>query len=342
MKAMALTAHGGPDTLQRMDLPDPTPRPGEVRVKVKACALNRLDLLVREGWPQLSLAFPHVLGTDLAGTVDAVGEDATDVPLGVNVIVNPGISCGACRECLSGRDHACRGFHLLGQHAHGGYAEYACVPRANLVPMPKNLSFPEAASLPLSFLTAWEMLVNRARVAPGETVLVHSAGGGVGSAAVQIARLCGARVLATVGGTAKVEKAKDLGAEAVIDHHSQDFVAEARRFSERRGIDVVVEHTGGANFGRSLATLAVGGRLVTCGATGGAETALDVRTLFYKRISLLGSTLGSKGDLFTLAKLFEEGRLRPVVDREFPLAEAAKAHGLLADRAHFGKLVLLP
>jgi NADPH:quinone reductase-like Zn-dependent oxidoreductase len=283
-----------------------------------------------------------VLGADIAGVVDAVPDEAGELGVGAQVIVNPGVSCGACRECLSGRDNRCRAYSILGEHARGGYAEYVCVPRANLVPMPKNLSFEQAACVPLVFLTAWEMLVKRAALAAGETVLVHAAGSGVGSAAVQIGKLMGARVIATAGSAEKLEKARALGADELIDYEKQDFLPEVKRLTGRRLCEVVFENTGERTFERSVAALAVGGRLVTCGATSGYEAKIDIRVLFSKRISLLGSTMGSKGDLFTIARLVEEGRLKPVLDRALPLSEAAKAQELMAARAQFGKIVLVP
>lgn len=342
MRAMVLTGHGGPEKLQLADLPDPTPKAREVRVRVKACALNHLDLFVREGWPKLKLEMPHVLGSDIAGVVDQAGAEASDLPVGTPVLVNPGLSCGACRECLSGRDGRCRHYSILGEHARGGYAELVCVPRANILPFPRPLSFEQAACIPLVFLTAWEMLVNRAQVAPGETVLVHAAGSGVGSAAIQIAKLCGAKVIATAGSMPKLDKARALGADEVINYEELDFLSEVKRITAKQGVEVVFEHTGAKTFEKSVAALSPGGRLVTCGATTGPEARLDLRVLFWKRISLLGSTMGSKGDLFQIVKLVEEGRLKPVLDQILPLAEAAKAQKLMEERAQFGKIVLVP
>jgi NADPH:quinone reductase-like Zn-dependent oxidoreductase len=342
MRAIAIRAHGGPERLELLELPDPTPGPDEVRIHVKACGINRLDLWVREGWPGLELPMPHVLGSDVSGVIDACGRDAADLPEGTPVLVAPGLSCGVCQECLSGRDNCCRKYSLLGEQVHGGYAELVCVPRRNVVPLPKGVSFEQAACLPLSFLTAWEMLVHRAALKAGETVLVHAAGSGVGSAALQIARLLGARVIATVGSDEKVEKARALGADEAINYEKQGFLAEARRLTGGRGVDVVFENTGASTFEGSVAALAIGGRLVTCGATNGARAHLDIRMLFWKRISLLGSTVGSKGDLFDIVRLVGEGKLSPVLDRALPLAEAAKGHALLAERAQFGKVVLVP
>ena len=342
MKAIVLRAHGGPERLELAQLPDPAPRANEVRVKVKACALNHLDIWVREGWPGLRLSFPHVPGSDVAGVVDAVGADVKDVELGTQALVSPGLSCGACPACLSGRDNLCRRYCILGEDVSGGYAELLCVPRQNLLPLPRGLSFEEAACIPLVFETAWEMLVHRAALAPGETVLVHAAGSGVGSAAVQIAKLLGARVIATAGSDQKLERARGLGADDVVNYEKADFLAEVKRLTAKRGVDVVFEHTGARTFEKSVASLAVGGRLVTCGATTGAEAKIDLRTLFWRRISLLGSTMGRKGDLFTIVQLVGEGKLKPVLDRVMPLEEAMVAQGLLHERAQFGKIVLVP
>jgi len=342
MRAMVLAGHGGPEKLSLIELADPVPKAREVRVRVKACALNHLDLFVREGWPKLKLEMPHILGSDIAGVIDQAGAEVSDLAPGTPVLVNPGISCGACKECLSGRDSLCRHYHILGETTRGGYAELVCVPRANVLPMPRSLPFEQAAAVPLVFLTAWEMLVNRARVGPGETVLVHAAGSGVGSAAIQIAKLFGARVIATAGSRAKLDKARELGADEVIHYEETDFLAEVKRLTGRQGVEVVFEHTGAKTFERSVAALAVGGRLVTCGATSGFEAKLDLRVLFWKRISLLGSTMGSKGELFQILRLVEEGRLKPVLDQTLPLADAPRAHRLMEDRAQFGKLVLVP
>lgn len=342
MKAIAFTKHGGPEVLQLCDLPTPEPKAREVRVKVKAVALNHLDVWVRIGWPGLKLELPHVLGSDIAGIVDAVGAEVKDVKVGAEVLVNPGLSCGACDRCLRGDDNLCRSYVIIGEHVTGGYAEHLCVPRQNLLPKPKNLGFPEAACLPLTFLTAWTMLVRRAQLQAGETVLVQAAGSGVGSAAVQIAKLLGAKVIATASTDAKLERAKSLGADHLINYTTHDFLAEVKRITERKLVDVVFEHVGASTFEKSVACLPYGGRLVTCGATTGSEVKIDLKVLFYKRLSLLGSTMGSKGDLFRILQLVEEGKLKPVLDRTLPLEQAAEAHALLADRKAFGNVVLLP
>ncbi len=342
MKAVGFTQHGGPEVLQVLDLPTPVPRANEVRVRVRAVALNHLDVWTRKGWPGLKLEMPHILGSDIAGVVDAVGAEVADLAPGTEVLVNPGLSCGACERCLRGEDNLCRKYKILGEHARGGYAEFLCVPRQNILPKPPQLSFEEAACLPLTFLTAWTMLVRRAELKAGETVLVHAAGSGVGSAAVQIAKLLGATVIATASTAEKLEKARALGADHLINYQTQDFVEEVKKLTSRRMADVVFEHVGKATFEKSVACLPYGGRLVTCGATTGHDVTIDLRVLFYKRISLLGSTMGSKGDLFRVLELVQKGALKPVLHRTLPLSRAAEAHQALENRATFGNIVLFP
>jgi NADPH:quinone reductase-like Zn-dependent oxidoreductase len=342
MKAIAMRAHGGPEVLRLEDHPAPEAEPGKVVVRVRAVALNHLDVWVRRGWPGLLLSWPHVPGADVAGVVEAVGPGVEGVAAGQEVVLNPGLSCGCCRACLSGRDVECRRYSILGEHVSGGYRELLAVPPQNLLPKPGNLSFPEAACLPLVFLTAWHALVVRAGLRHGETVLVHAAGSWVGSAAVQIARLLGATVIATAGSPWKCERARELGAHHAVDYRREDFVARVKALTGRRGADVVLEHTGKDTWEGSLLAAAPGGRVVTVGATSGHDATTDLRHVFYRRLSVLGSTMGSKGDLFEVLKLVEEGKLRPVLDRVMPLAEAARAQELLSSRAQFGKIVLEP
>ncbi|MBL8938999.1 MAG: zinc-binding dehydrogenase [Archangium sp.] len=342
MRAVGFTRHGGPEVLEVIELPTPEPKAREVRVKVKAVALNHLDVWVRKGWQGLKLQLPHVLGADIAGVVDKAGAEVNDLEAGTEVCVNPGVSCGVCERCLKGEDNLCRHYTILGEHIRGGYAEYVCVPRQNILPKPKKLSFEEAACLPLTFLTAWTMLVRRAQLQPGETVLIHAAGSGVGSAGIQIAKLLGAKVIATTSTEEKAKKALQLGADHVINYATHDFVDEVKKLTNKKLVDVVFEHTGASTWDKSIACLPYGGRLVTCGATAGGDVKLDLRVLFYKRISLLGSTMGSKGDLFRIMQLVEEGKFKPVLDRVMPLEKAAEAHGLLSDRKSFGNVVLAP
>jgi NADPH:quinone reductase-like Zn-dependent oxidoreductase len=344
MKAMVIRAHGGPEVLEMAELPDPVAGPGRVVVRVRAVALNHLDIWVRAGWPGLELPMPHVLGADVAGVVESVGPGAElgGVEPGMEVVLNPGTSCGRCEQCLGGLDTLCRKYAILGEHTAGGYAERISVPVANVLPKPRGMSFEQAACIPLVFLTAWHALVGRARIQPGETVLIHAAGSGVGSAAVQIARLVGARVIATAGSKEKCEKALALGANHAIDYEKTDFLQEVKTLTGRRGVDVVFEHTGKVTWERSLLALVNGGRLVTVGATTGFDTHTDLRQVFYRQLSVLGSTMGGKSELFQVLRFVEEKRLRPVLDRVLPLADARKAHELLARREQFGKVVLVP
>ncbi len=342
MKAIAIRRHGGPEVLELIELPTPTPRAQEVRVRVKAVALNHLDIWVRKGWPGLKLPLPHVLGSDVAGAIDALGAEVTGLKVGDEVVVNPGVSCGACEKCLSGNDVLCRRYQIIGEDIAGGYAEFVCVPRQNVLPKPAALSFEQAACLPLTFLTAWHMLVGRAQLQPGETVLIHAAGSGVGSAAVQIAKVVGAKVIATASTQAKLDKARALGADVLVNYTTHDFLDEVKKATNRKLVDVVFEHVGATTWEKSIACLPKGGRLVTCGATTGHDVQIDLRTLFYKSISLLGSTMGSKAELFRVLELVERGRLVPVLDRVMPLEKAAEAHGLLSDRQTFGNVVLTP
>jgi len=339
MKAVRFHQHGGPEVLRYEDTPDPTLNPGEVLVRVRACALNRLDVWERIGLPGVKIPMPHISGSDVAGEVAAAM--ASDVVVGQRVMLQAGMSCGRCQACLSGRDNECARYEVLGYLNHaGGYAEFVRVPAQNLVPLPDDIDFIRAAAFPLTFVTAWHMLMTRARLRRGEDVLVLAAGSGVGQAAIQIARLHGARVFATAGSEQKLERARALGAAEVIHHHKQDIADEIRRLTNRRGVDVVIEHVGEATWARSVRSLARGGRLVTCGATTGANGGIDLRVLFAKQLTLLGSYMGTKGELLEAARFFFTGQLTPVVDRTYPLADAAAAQMRLERSEQFGKIVL--
>jgi NADPH:quinone reductase-like Zn-dependent oxidoreductase len=340
MKAVAIREHGGAEVLRHEELPDPVAGPGEVVVRVRACALNHLDLWTRRGLPGRSIAFPHVLGNDIAGEIASLPAPIEGLAVGQRVMLSPGTSCGRCRSCLSGEDSSCRQYRILGYQLHGGYAERVRCPAANVIPIPDHVGFEQAAAFPLVFLTAWRMLVTRARVTRGDDVLVWAAGSGVGMASVQIAKLYGARVIATAGAPAKLARTRELGADHVLDHHHDDVVAEVRKITGKKGADVVVEHVGEATWERSILSLAPHGRLVTCGATSGARGVTELRYLFSKQLSLLGSYMGSKGELLAAAPLFFEGRLRPIVHAVLPLAEARRAHEMMEASEHFGKLVL--
>lgn len=340
MKAVIFKTHGGPEVLEFADFRDPKINPNEVLIEVRACALNHLDVWVRNGMPGIKIPLPHVLGNDIAGVVRAVGELVTWVKAGDEVMIQPGVSCGHCAECLAGRDNMCDEYDIIGYRRDGGYAELVAVPGVNVIPKPKNLSWAEAAALPLVTLTAWHMLMKRANVQPGENVLVHAAGSGVGSLGIQIAKLHGARVIATAGSESKLEKAHELGADETINYSSDDWPKQVKRLTGGRGVDIVFEHTGEATWPGSILSLKKGGRLVTCGATSGFDARTDLRHVFYRHLTILGSMMGSKADLLAAMPFIESGQIRAVVDRTLPLAEARKAHELMEDRAQFGKLVL--
>ena len=342
MRAVYLERFGGPDVLTFGDRPAPAPKAGEALVRVRACGINHLDLWVRAGLKGLEPEMPHILGNDVVGEITELGAGVTHLTVGQKTLVNPTLSCGHCAACANGDDNLCREHDVLGRRRNGGYAEVVSVPAANCLPYPDNLSWEEAAAVPLAFLTAWHMLVTRARVRPGEDVLVIGAGSGVGSAAVQIARLHGARVIATAGNAAKLERARALGAQDAIDHSTEDVAARARALTGRKGVDVVVEHVGGHVFEAAVAALARDGRLVTCGDTIGSRATLDLNLLFGRHLTLLGSWMGRRSDLNAVLKHVASGALKPVLDSALPLAEARRAHERLEARDHFGKLVLVP
>jgi NADPH:quinone reductase-like Zn-dependent oxidoreductase len=342
MKAVIFRQHGGPEVLEYADAPDPAIKANEVLVEVRACALNHLDVWARGGLPGIEIKLPHILGNDIAGVVREVGEVVDWVQVGDEVLLQPGVSCGHCFECLSGRDNLCPSYDILGYRRDGGYAELVAAPAVNVVAKPKDLSFEEAAALPLVTVTAWHMLVTRAQVQPGEDVLIHAAGSGVGSIGIQIAKLRGARVIATAGSDEKLEKARELGADEVVNYTRTDWAKEVRRLTAKKGCEVVFEHTGAETWAGSISSLAKNGRLVTCGATSGYDARTDLRQVFYRHVSLLGSFMGSKAELLEALKFVERGLIRPVIDRTLPLSEARRAHELMQDRAQFGKLVLKP
>jgi NADPH:quinone reductase-like Zn-dependent oxidoreductase len=340
MKAVIFSEHGGPDVLRYTDVPEPRIGANDVLVRVRACALNHLDLWIRAGMPGVTIPLPRILGSDISGEVAKVGENLKHIHAGDRVLLNPGISCGECEHCLAGDDNMCREYTLFGYKVDGGYAEYVKSPSANVIPIPAGLSFEEAAAIPLVFLTAWHMLITRAKLKPAEDVLVLGAGSGVGSAAIQIAKTAGARVIATAGSEEKLVKAKELGADEVIQHSKQDIAAEVRRITNRRGVDVVFEHVGQATWDQSVRSLATGGRLVTCGATTGHAANIDIRFLFTRQFSILGSFMGSKGELYSVLELVRGHKVKPVIDAVMPLEQAREAHERLERREQFGKIVL--
>jgi NADPH:quinone reductase-like Zn-dependent oxidoreductase len=340
MKAVVIRAPGGVDQLEYRELPDPCPEPGEVVVRLRAAALNHLDIWVRQGGADSPPCFPHVCGSDGAGEVVAVGEGVSERAVGTRVVIDPWIACGACAACRAGERHRCPELRTIGAQTPGTYSELVRVPAGNVLSIPGDLAEPAAAAVPFVFATAWQMLIERARLRPGETCLVLAAGSGVGSAAIQVARLAGARVIATASLRSKLQRARELGADETINYLQRDFAAEARALTGGRGVDVVFEHVGPATFGQSLRALGVGGRLVTCGATTGAAVAFDLRSFYRRQLSILGATGGSRRDLETVLRLVTEGRLRPVVDVLCDLKDAARAQERMLAREQFGKIVL--
>ena len=337
MKAIRIHAHGGLDQLRIDELEIPRPSPREVLIEIKAAALNHLDLFVRKGLPGVPL--PIILGSDGAGVVKEIGSQVTQFAVGDKVIPQPGYGCGLCPECLGGRENYCAKYGILGEHANGVQAQFVVIDESRVVRMPSNIGFEEAAAIPLVYITAWEMVVKKCAVKPTDTILVVAASSGVGSAAVQIARAHGARVIATAG-PAKLEKAKALCADAVLDHYKPDWAKEVRQLTGGQNCDIVVDHAGAATWQSSIKCLAKGGKLVTCGATKGFDVSIDLRGIFIRQQSILGSTMGDRGDMFRIMQLVQAGKLKGVVDKVFPFTEVAKAHEYLEAGQQFGKVVL--
>ena len=338
MKAVRIHQFGGPEALIYEDVADPRPGFGQVLVRVRACALNHLDVWVRKGLPGVRL--PHILGSDIAGEVAELGEGAAEFKVGQRVLVAPMHYCGRCAKCVAGVQNQCREFTALGNAVDGGNCERIAVPAANLMAIPATLSFEQAASVPLVFLTAWHMLVGLARIRPGQTVLVLGGGSGVGIAAIQIAKMFHCRVLTTAGSEEKLDKARGLGADFGIDHYQQKISDEVRKITSREGVDVVIEHVGAATWDESMRSLKSGGTLVTCGATTGPEVKVDLRHLFARQLSLLGSYMGTMSDFHEVMGHVFAGRLKPVVDRVFELQDLRSAHEYLEKSAMFGKVVV--
>src|SRR5579863_5804200 len=338
MKAVRIHQFGGPEVLTYEEIADPPLRKDQVLVRVRACALNHLDVWVRKGLPGIKL--PHILGSDVAGEIAEVGEYVIGFKPGQRVIVAPMHFCGHCPKCLAGLQNQCREFTVLGNAVDGGNCELIAVPAANVILIPDSLDFNEAASVPLVFVTAWHMLAGLVGVRPGQTVLVLGAGSGVGIAAIQIAKLFHCRVITTAGNEAKLEKARALGADYGIDHYKQKISEEVRKITNKEGVDIVVEHVGAATWDESIRSLKTAGTLVTCGATTGPNVAIDLRHLFARQLSLLGSYMGTMGELHEVLKHVFAGRLKPVVDRAFPLSEVRQAHEYLEKSQMFGKVVM--
>lgn len=341
MKAVIFRRFGGSEVLEAAELPDPVPETGEVLLRVRACALNHLDLWVRGGIPAYKITLPHILGCDVAGEIAALGPGVADFKPGQRVAVSPGRSCGFCDFCLAGLDNQCPRYGIIGaQGGPGGYAEYLRVPARCLLPMPENLDFASAASFPLTFLTAWHMLLTLGQCGTGKTVLVMGAGSGVGVAAIQLAKLSGAFVVAASTSEEKLKKAQALGADALIHSPPQDLIRETIKITSSRMADLVIEHVGPAVFETALKCLKSGGSLVTCGATTGPAVNLDLRYVFSRQLKIIGSKMGTSREMRDVWRLLEGGQLKPVVDATFPLASARAAHDYLDSRKQFGKVVL--
>jgi len=341
VRAVLLPRYGGPEVLEYVtDRPDPVPGPDEVVVRVRAASVNRLDLILRQGAPRLKLVLPHVLGADAAGEIAAIGSDIADLEEGERIVVNPGISCGRCEACSTGEDSLCSEYKVLGEHLPGTYAELVAVPAKNVVRLPTDFPWESAAAAPLVFMTAWRLLVSRAAIRPGEDVLILGAGSGVSMAAIQIAKLAGCTVFVTSSSEEKLAKAKALGADVLVNYRTTPWSQAVWELTGRRGVDVVLDHVGAVTFKDSVRALRKGGRLVSPGATSGSIVELDMRYLYWRQISVIGSTMASQREFEEAMKLVFMGRLKPVVDRVFPLADARAAHECLERGEQFGKIVL--
>ena len=340
MKAIRFHQHGGPEVLKYEDVPDPVLRKDQVLVRVKSCALNHLDLFVREGVPGVPL--PQIPGSDISGDIAEVGEYITDLKPGTRVLLAPMSFCGVCDKCVAGQQNFCPQFSVLGYRVTGGDAEYIAVPRVNVLPIPDSLSYDEAAAVPLVFVTAWHMLVGRANIRPGQTVLVLGANSGVGTAAIQIAKLFNCTVITTAGTDEKLERGRSLGADFAINHYTQKISDEVKKITAKQGVDIVIEHVGKATWQESMKSLKPGGTIVTCGATTGGDAAINLLVLFSKQLSFLGSFMGNMGEFREVMSHVFAGRLKAVVDRTFPLSETAAAHEYLAKSSMFGKVILHP
>ena len=341
MKAVVFHAQGGTDKLCYEEVPDPTISASEILVKVRACAVNHLDIRARRDRPEVQ-PFPHILGSDISGEVVEVGAGVGNVTVGDSVVLSPCIPCGQCADCRNGDENLCDSQILLGFQTNGGYAEYVKAPAENATLLSSNLSYYEAAAMPMAYLTAWHMLVTRAGIRPGDDVLILSAGSGVGSAGLQIAKLCGARVFATASTDEKLERARQMGADFTINYTAADFSEIVRGETAERGVDVVFEHVGSATWDRSIASLAKKGRLVSCGVTTGNIGKIDIRKMYQKQLTLMGSALGTTSELRTVIRLAEQGKLNPIIDRVLPLHQAAEAHQIIEARENFGKICLSP
>ncbi len=342
MKAAVFLSHGGPEVIEIAHLPIPQPAPGQILLRVRAAALNHLDIWARRGLPGLQLEFPHIGGSDMAGTVERLGAGVQGPVPGSRVLVNPSLWCGRCEWCRRGQESLCSSYRIIGEHVSGGLAEFAAVPADNVYAIPDDLSFDRAAAVPLVYQTAWRGLISRARLRPGETVLITGGSGGVSTAAVQIARLAGATVFAVTSGSDNVRRLSELGADLVIDRLEADFSKEVWKATGKRGVDVAFDSVGEAIWPGLIRSLARDGRLVTYGATTGPKGQIDIRLTFWKQLQVIGTTMSSRAEFEQVISLVFDKVLQPVIDVVWPLERARQAHERLESGEHFGKIVLTP
>jgi NADPH:quinone reductase-like Zn-dependent oxidoreductase len=340
MKAIAMTGQGGLERVQFIDVERPKIGPREVLIETRAAALNHLDLFVRNNLDSLKLTVPHIAGADGAGVVAEVGGEVNQVKVGDRVLINPALNCGVCEFCQAGEQSLCVRFGIMGESCTGTFAEYCKVPQDNVHPMPEGFSWEEAAAFPLVFVTAWRMLISKAAIKPGEDILILGIGGGVATAVLQIVKAIGLRAFVTSSSDAKLQQAKKLGADGVINYKTQDFAREIRHLTNRRGVDVVVDSVGGDSYSKSLASLVKGGRLVTCGATAGLRPQTDLQRIFWNQLSVFGSTMGNRREFAEMLSFVRKRGVKPVIDQVFPLAEGANAFARMEEGKQFGKLVL--
>ena len=341
MKAIIFHEQGGIDKLRYESVLDPVIDASEVLVRVQSCAVNHLDIRARRDRPEVQ-PFPHILGSDIAGDVVEIGKDVHSVAVDDRVVLSPCIPCGQCVDCLNGDENMCDFQILIGFQTNGGYAEYVKAPAKNAILISPELTYRDASAIPIAYLTAWHMLVTRAKIQPGEDVLILSAGSGVGSAGLQIAKLCGGRVFATASTDEKLERARQMGADFTINYTQTDFADAIQAITRGRGVDVVFEHVGATTWEQSVASLAKNGRLVTCGVTTGNMGQIDIRKMYQKQITIMGSALGTVSELRAIIRLAERGKLSPIIARVLPLREATEAHRMIEAREHFGKICLSP
>lgn len=342
MKAVVFHEHGGPEVLRYEDVPDPVPGRGEVLIEARATSINHIDIFLRRGMPGIKVPLPKIVGSDASGIIREVGPDVSGLKTGQRVTINPGVSCGRCEFCSAGFGSQCTSYHMIGEQTDGAYAQLVKVPAHIVLPIPDSLSFEEAAAAPLVFLTAWSMMVGKGNIRPGEDVLILGAGAGVGTAAIQIAKMAGCRVFVTASSGEKLERAKTLGADFLINYKDEEFDKKIRDLTNKRGVDVVVDYIGADTWVRSLRSARRGGRVLTCGATTGFAPQTDLRQIFFRQVQVIGSTMGSHREFLDVMQCVFRGQLKPVIDRVLPLKDARKGHELIEQRSVFGKIVLTP